>query len=80
MLNALIAETWLNFLRMRLQEIVLNVLHQFPMIGKILVVRYGVHLPPLIRETFVPNLNIRRIDSIGAIDFSGFGYDLYPQA
>ena len=68
MLNAKIADTWLNFLRMRSQEIVLNVQHQFPMTGKILAVRYGVHLPPLIREIFAQNSNVRRIDSIGAID------------
>jgi hypothetical protein len=76
MFNAKIAEAWLNFLRMRSQEIVLNVQHQFPMTRKILVVRYGAHLPPLIRETFAQNSNVRRIDSIGAIDFSGFDYDL----
>ena len=72
MLHALIAEIWLNFLRMRSQEIVLNAKHQFPMTGKILVVRYGVHLPPLIRETFVPTSKNRRIDFTGAIDYFGF--------
>jgi len=80
MLNALIAEIWLNFLRMRSQEIVLNAQHQFPMTGKILVVSCGVHLPPLIRETFAPNSNTPRIDFTGAIDYSGFRYFLQPMA
>ena len=80
MLNALIAETWLNFLRMRSQEIVLNAQHQFPMTGKIMVVRYGVHLPPLIRETSVPNSNNRRIDFTGAIEYPDFRYVLQPMA
>lgn len=80
MSNALIAETWLNFLRMRSQEIVLNAQPQFRMTEKIMVVRYGVHLPPLIRETSVPNSNTPRIDFIGAIDYCGFRYVLQSLA
>ena len=66
--NALIAEIWLNSSRMRSKEIVLNAKHQFRMTGKILVVSYGVRLPPLIRETFVLNSNDQRIDFTGAFD------------
>ena len=37
------------------------------MIGKILVVSYGVHHPHLIRETFVLNSNDQRIDFTGGV-------------
>ncbi len=69
MSNALVAEIWLNFSRMKSKEIVLNAKHQFRMIVKILVVSYGVHHPHLIRETFARNSNDQRIDFTGAFNF-----------
>jgi hypothetical protein len=68
MSNALIAKIWLNSSRMRSKEIVLNAKLQFRMTEKILVVSYGVHLPPLIRETFVLNSNDQRINFTGVFD------------
>jgi len=73
MSNALIAETWLNSSRMKSKDIVLNARHPFRMTGKILVVSDGVHLPHLIRETFVQISSARRIGFTGA-------FDLYRQS
>lgn len=73
MSDVLIAEIWLNFLKMTSQEFVPNVKKRFKMTERTTGVSNGVHLHPLMQEIFAlnsenPNPNFTDIP-INLIDF-----------
>jgi len=66
-LNALVVDIQLNFSKMKLPELVLNVKKQFTIIEEIMVVVNGAHLHLPTQGIFVPNSGDQSQDILGTI-------------